>query len=107
LRQDVPPTEEYLASIAISLKRLADAECDDILQSRGVRPSIPPPIPWKVTAILDQAHVALRTIDAEVVVIELDKAVVTRPALDRVGNAIAAIEEFAREHGITLTEFRQ
>ncbi len=58
-----------------------------------------------VAYIFDLAHQALRTVDAEVVILDLDKGVVNRPALDRVSDAIAAIEKFARDHKITLSEF--
>lgn len=58
-----------------------------------------------VTNILDRAHAALRGMECEEIPIELGCAVVDRPELDRAVDAIAAIEEFARERGITLTEF--
>jgi hypothetical protein len=60
-----------------------------------------------VTNILDMAHAALRGIECEVIPMELDRAVIDRPELDRAVDARAAIEEFARGRGITLSEFRK
>lgn len=67
-----------------------------------------------VTNILDRAHAALRGMECEKIPIELPRlqefgceALVERPDLDRATDAIAAIEEFARERKITLSEFRK
>ena len=59
-----------------------------------------------VAKILSNAHTALRGIESEEIPFELGTATVDRPAFDRAIEALAAIDEFAREHGLTLTEFR-
>ena len=60
-----------------------------------------------VTNIMDLAHAALRGIECEEIPMELGRAVIDRPELDRAVDARAAIEDFARERGITLSEFRK
>lgn len=65
------------------------------------KPSQPPINHVAVTNIMDRVHAALRTVDCNII---LDAA--QSGTAQRVSDAIAAIEEFARERGIKLTEFK-
>ncbi len=55
----------------------------------------------KMAALLDQAHRALRGIDAAD-----QSAPIPALDLDRISDAVTAVEQFARDHGIVLSEFK-
>lgn len=54
----------------------------------------------RLAAVLDCAHAALRGIDAAD-----QTSVIPDKQLDAVSDAVAAIENFARENGVRLSEF--